>query len=61
VGAPRTWATPQADRLEPYREQITTWLQDDHLLITRVQELLEGTAGCASTSSCGVFVLASLL
>src|SRR5919197_2862115 len=29
VGAPRTWASPQADRLEPYREQITRWLRDD--------------------------------
>ena len=26
VSAPRVWASPQADRLEPYREQITTWL-----------------------------------
>jgi len=40
VSAPRTWATPQADRLEPYREQIAAWLQDEGLLITRVQELL---------------------
>jgi transposase len=40
VSAPRTWPTPQADRLEPYREQITTWLQDDQLQTTRVQELL---------------------
>src|SRR5712691_52873 len=40
VSSPRTWATPQADRLEPYREQITTWLQDEQLQITRVHELL---------------------
>ena len=40
VSAPRTWASPQADRLEPYREQITTWLQEEHLQVTRVQELL---------------------
>ena len=40
VSAPRTWASPQADRLEPYREQITTWLQEEHLQLTRVQELL---------------------
>src|SRR5467141_3808881 len=40
VSAPRTWASPQADRLEPYREQITTWLQQEHLQVTRVQELL---------------------
>jgi transposase len=40
VSAPRAWASPQADRLEPYREQITTWLQEEHLQVTRVQELL---------------------
>src|SRR5260370_21783030 len=40
VSAPRTWASPQADRLEPYREQITTWLQEVHLQVTRVQEML---------------------
>lgn len=39
--APRTWASPQADRLEPHREQILAWLRDDRLLLTRVQELLE--------------------
>jgi hypothetical protein len=38
VGAPRTWATPQADRLEPSRKQITTWLQNERLQLTRVQE-----------------------
>src|SRR3979490_2097263 len=30
VSAPRMWASPQADRLEPYGEQITTWLQEEH-------------------------------
>ena len=40
VSTPRTWASPQTDRVEPYREQITTWLQDEHLQLTRVQELL---------------------
>src|SRR5438128_9877788 len=40
VSAPRTWASPQADRLAPYGEQITTWLQEEHLQVTRVQELL---------------------
>jgi transposase len=40
VSAPRTWASPQADRLEAYRQQITTWLEEDHLQLTRVQELL---------------------
>jgi transposase len=40
VSAPRTWASPQADRLDAYRQQITTWLQDEHLQLTRVQELL---------------------
>jgi transposase len=40
VSAPRVWASPQADRLEPYREQIITWCQEEHLQLTRVQELL---------------------
>src|SRR5438876_6934473 len=40
VSAPRTWASPQADRLEPYREQITAWLQQEHFQVTRVRELL---------------------
>jgi hypothetical protein len=45
VSAPRTWASPQADRLEPYREQITAWLQQEHLQLTRVQELLGQAPG----------------
>jgi transposase len=32
---------PQQAMLEPYREQIATWLDQDHLLLTRIQELLE--------------------
>ncbi len=40
VSAPRAWASPQADRLEPYRDQVTTWLKDERLQLTRVQELL---------------------
>src|SRR5581483_11647517 len=40
--APRTWAAPQAERLEPYRERILAWLCEDRLLLTRVQELLGG-------------------
>ena len=40
VSAARVWASPQADRLEPYSQQITTWLQEEHLQLTRVQELL---------------------
>jgi len=40
VSAPRTWASPQADRVAPYREQITAWLQQEHLPVTRVQALL---------------------
>lgn len=31
---------PQMALLEPYREQIATWLDQEHLLLTRVQELL---------------------
>src|SRR5437763_7749785 len=33
---------PQVAMLEPYREQIATWLDQDHLLLTRIQELLDG-------------------
>jgi transposase len=50
VSAPPVRATPQADRLEPYREQIVTWLRDEQLLITRVQELL-GQRGLAVSYS----------
>src|SRR5215471_6201387 len=32
---------PQLSMLEPYHEQIATWLDQDHLLLTRIQELLE--------------------
>ena len=31
---------PQAATLEAYRDQIATWINDDQLLLTRVQELL---------------------
>src|SRR5437879_2688059 len=31
---------PQAATLAAYRDQIATWIDDDHLLLTRVQELL---------------------
>jgi hypothetical protein len=27
--------------LEPYREQIARWLDQDHLVLTRIQELLD--------------------
>jgi transposase len=33
---------PQVAMLEPYREQIATWLDQDQLLLTRIQELLAG-------------------
>ena len=33
---------PQLAMLEPYGEQIATWLDQDHLLLTRIQELLAG-------------------
>src|SRR5438132_4817047 len=32
---------PQVAMLEPYREQIATWLDQDQLLLTRIQELLD--------------------
>src|SRR5712692_4123692 len=31
---------PQAATLEAFRDQIATWIDQDHLLLTRVQELL---------------------
>jgi transposase len=31
---------PQAATLAAYRDQLATWIDDDHLLLTRVQELL---------------------
>src|SRR5215467_12905790 len=34
-------AAPQTAMLEPYREQIANWLDQDHLLLTRIQELLD--------------------
>jgi transposase len=40
-------AAPQAATLEPYRDQIATWIDDDHLLLTRVQELLSQQHGVA--------------
>src|SRR5260221_14486087 len=40
VSAPRTWASPQADRLGPYTEPITTSLQQEHLQLTRLPEVL---------------------
>jgi transposase len=32
---------PQVAMLEPYRQQIATWLDQDQLLLTRIQELLK--------------------
>lgn len=40
VGAPRTWAAPGRDALEPHAERIGSWVQHDELQLTRVQELL---------------------
>jgi transposase len=36
---------PQLAMLEPYREQIASWLDQDHLLLTRIQELLDAEHG----------------
>jgi hypothetical protein len=36
---PITRVAPQSATLEAYREQIAAWLDDDHLLLTRVHEL----------------------
>src|SRR5215469_8550386 len=38
---PAKRVAPQQAMLESYREQIATWLDQDHLLLTRIQELLE--------------------
>lgn len=38
---PAKRVAPQLAMLEPYREQIATWLDQDHLLLTRIQELLD--------------------
>lgn len=32
---------PQMATLQPYREQMANWLDQDHLLLRRIQELLE--------------------
>ena len=36
---------PHVATLEAHRDQIATWIDDDHLLLTRVQELLLGQYG----------------
>ena len=40
VTAPRAWAAPGREALEPHAERIRVWVQDDRLQLTRVQELL---------------------
>jgi hypothetical protein len=48
VGAPRTWAAPSRDALEPHAERIRNWVQHDELQLTRVQELLaQDGVGCS--------------
>jgi len=37
---PAVRLAPQLAKLEPYHKQIASWLTDDHLQLTRVQELL---------------------
>ena len=37
---PLTRVAPQAATLETYRDHIASWIDQDHLLLTRVQELL---------------------
>lgn len=39
--APPARAAPRAAQLEPYRERIARWLQEDKLQLTRIAELLE--------------------
>jgi transposase len=38
---PAKRVAPQLATLELYRRQIATWLEQDHLLLTRTQELLD--------------------
>ena len=38
--APPARAAPRAAQLEPHREQIAHWLQDEKLQLTRIAELL---------------------
>ena len=40
VAAQRRWAAPGRDVLEPHAERIRVWVQQEHLQLTRVQELL---------------------
>src|SRR5207247_8265901 len=47
---------PQMATLEPYREQIAAWLDQDHLLLTRIQELLEPNGGKAKYTTLRRFV-----
>ena len=38
---PAQRVAPQLAMLEPHRDQIAAWLDQDHLLLTRIQELLD--------------------
>lgn len=40
--APPARAAPKAAQLDPYRDQIATWLRAEKLQLTRIVELLEG-------------------
>lgn len=40
IGGPRTWAAPGRNALEPHAERIRSWVVNEHLQLTRVQELL---------------------
>jgi transposase len=40
--APPARAAPKAAQLDPYRDQIATWLRAERLQLTRVMELLDG-------------------
>src|SRR5437660_840309 len=48
VVAPRTWAAPGREVLEPHGERVRVWVQDEQLQLTRVQELLaQQGVGCS--------------
>ena len=55
----RICALPRTDRLEAHPEQITTWLHENHLQLTRVQQLL-GRLGLGLGLLPGLFLFANL-
>lgn len=57
VAGPRQVTTPAQDALSPRAEQIRRWLEEEHLQLTRVQELLAQQVCRASYRSLHRFVV----